>query len=105
MSYKFKKGEKVMVIAGKSKGTAGVIERVMRKENKVLISGANLVTKHVKPNQMYPNGAILKLEKPIDASNVMHVDPKAGVPTKIGFRIEDGKKVKFSKKSNEIITI
>jgi len=105
MSYKFKKGEKVIVTVGKNKGSAGVVEKVFRKDNKVIVSGANLVTKHVKPSQAYPNGAILKMEKPIHASNVMHVDPKAGVPTRVGFRIEDGKKVKFSKKSNEIITV
>ena len=105
MSYKFKTGEKVIIIAGKDKGSAGIVAKVLRKDNKIIVSGVNVVKKHVKPNQAYPNGAILKMEKPIHASNVMHVDPKAGVPTRIGFRIEEGKKVKFSKKSNEIITV
>lgn len=106
MGFKFKKGEKVVVIKGKDKKKTGVIEKVLPKENKVVISGLNILTHFVKPNQAHPNGAIVKSPAPINASNVSHLDPRAGIPTRVGYRIEEnGVKVKFSRKSKENIVV
>ena len=97
----FKKGDKVVVIAGKSKGKQGTILKVLRDENKVLVEGANMVKKHLKPNGE-GNGSIIEVEAPIHASNVMILDPKTKKPTRIGHTINKaGKKVRFAKKSNE----
>ena len=96
----FKKGDKVVVISGKSKGTLGTITNVL-KNNKVVVEGANIVKKHVKPNGQAA-GSIIEVEAPIDASNVMLVDPKTGKRTRIGHTTDKkGKKVRVSKKSNE----
>lgn len=106
MGFKFKKGERVFIIKGKDKKKSGIIERVFPKQNKLLVSGINIATHFVKPNQAYPNGAILKIPSSIDASNVAHVDPRVEMPTRIGYKInEKGVKVKFSKKSKEVITV
>lgn len=96
-----KKGDKVVVIAGKSKGKQGTILKVLRDENKVLVEGANMVKKHLKPNGE-GNGSIIEVEAPIHASNVMILDPKTKKPTRIGHTTNKaGKKVRFAKKSNE----
>ena len=97
----FKKGDKVVVIAGKSKGKQGTILKVLRDENKVLVEGANMVKKHLKPNGE-GTGSIIEVEAPIHASNVMILDPKTKKPTRIGYTTNKaGKKVRFAKKSNE----
>ena len=97
----FKKGDKVVVIAGKSKGKEGTILKVLRDENKVLVEGANMVKKHLKPNGE-GSGSIVEVEAPIHASNVMMLDPKTKKPTRIGHTTNKaGKKVRFAKKSNE----
>lgn len=97
----FKKGDKVVVIAGKSKGKEGTILKVLRDENKVLVEGANMVKKHLKPNGE-GTGSIIEVEAPIHASNVMMLDPKTKKPTRIGHTTNKaGKKVRFAKKSNE----
>lgn len=97
----FKKGDKVVVIAGKSKGKEGTILKVLRDENKVLVEGANMVKKHLKPNGE-GTGSIVEVEAPIHASNVMMLDPKTKKPTRIGHTTNKaGKKVRFAKKSNE----
>ena len=97
----FKKGDKVVVIAGKSKGKQGTILKVLRDENKVLVEGANMVKKHLKPNGE-GTGSIIEVEAPIHASNVMMLDPKTKKPTRIGYTTNKaGKKVRFAKKSNE----
>ena len=96
----FKKGDKVVVISGKSKGTLGTITNIL-KDNKVIVEGANIVKKHVKPNGQAA-GSIVEVEAPIDASNVMLVDPKTNKRTRIGHTTDKkGKKVRVSKKSNE----
>lgn len=101
---KIKKGDKVKVITGKSKGKVGDVIKVLPSENRVVVSGVNLVKKHTKPTQT-SEGGIVQKELPIHVSNVSHVDPKTGVATKVGYKIlEDGKKVRFAKKSGEIIT-
>lgn len=97
----FKKGDKVVVIAGKSKGKEGSIISVLRDENKVVVEGANMVKKHLKP-QGEGTGSIVEVEAPIHASNVMMLDPKTKKPTRIGHTTNKaGKKVRFAKKSNE----
>ncbi len=97
----FKKGDKVVVIAGKSKGKEGSILKVLRDDNKVVVEGANMIKKHVKPNGQ-GTGSIVEMEAPIHASNVMMQDPKTKKPTRIGHTTNKaGKKVRFAKKSNE----
>jgi len=96
----FKTGDKVVVISGKDKGKEGKITHVLRKENRVVVEGVNIVKKHVKPNGQ-GTGSIMDMEAPIHASNVMIVDPKTGKRTRIGHSIDKkGNKIRVSKKSN-----
>ena len=95
-----KVGDKVIVIAGSNKGKEGTIKKVLRSENKVIVEGVNLVKKHKKGNGQ-ETGGILEVEAPINASNVMIIDPKTKKPTRIGHSIENDKKVRISKKSGE----
>ena len=97
----FKTGDKVVVISGKDKGKEGKITSVLRKENKVVVEGVNVVKKHVKPNGQGA-GSIVEMEAPIHASNVMIVDPWTGKRTRIGHSIDKkGNKSRVIKKSNE----
>lgn len=103
IKLKVKKGDEVIVITGKYKGKKGKILKVFSEQNKIVVSGINLVKKHTKPTQVSEGGIITK-ELPIDISNVAHVDPKTGNPTKVAFKfLEDGSKVRIAKKSGEII--
>jgi len=97
------KGDKVRVISGKDKGKTGVILAAYPKESRVLVEGVNIVKKHVKPNQLNPQGGIVSQEAAIHVSNVMLIDPKSGETTRVGFKIEDGKKVRVAKKSGVVI--
>lgn len=90
--------DKVIVISGKDKGKTGNVTRVYTDDNKVLVEGVNIVTRHMKRQGTTP-GQKVTFEKPIDASNVMLVDPKDGTPTRVGYAIKDGKKVRVAKKS------
>ena len=97
----FKKGDKVVVIAGSSKGKEGQITNVLRAENKVIVEGVNIVKKHVKGNGQTA-GSIVEMEAPINASNVMMIDPKTKKRTRIGHTVDKkGKKIRVAKKSNE----
>jgi large subunit ribosomal protein L24 len=96
-----KKGDKVMVITGKDKGKTGVILVAFPKKDRVLVEGVNIVKKHTKPNQENPQGGIVSQEAAIHVSNVMLIDPKTGEPTRVGYKFEDGKKVRVAKKSGE----
>ncbi|MCX4084268.1 50S ribosomal protein L24 [Rickettsia hoogstraalii] len=103
IKLKVKKGDEVVVITGKHKGKKGKILKVFPEDSKVIVSGVNLVKKHTKPNQMSEGGIITK-ELPIHISNIAHIDPKTGNPTKVAFKfLEDGSKVRVAKKSGEII--
>ncbi|RMF72521.1 MAG: 50S ribosomal protein L24 [Alphaproteobacteria bacterium] len=102
MAAKLKKGDKVVVIAGRDKGKTGEILKVLRKENRAIVSGVNLVKKHQRPTPQEPGGIITK-EAPIHLSNLMLADPKDGRPTRVGFKIVEGRKVRFAKKSGEVI--
>lgn len=103
MPLHVKKGDKVQVISGKDKGKQGVILEAYPKLNKVLVEGVNVVKKHAKPSQANPQGGILSQEAPIHASNVMPLDPKTGAPTRVGYNVVDGKKVRVAKKSGETL--
>ncbi|ACJ32500.1 50S ribosomal protein L24 [Anoxybacillus sp. LAT_35] len=98
-----KKGDKVQVISGKDKGKQGVILAAFPKKNRVLVEGVNIVKKHVKPSQANPQGGIINQEAPIHVSNVMPLDPKTGLPTRVGYKVVDGKKVRYAKRSGEIL--
>ena len=98
-----KTGDKVVIISGKDKGKEGVVLSAQPSTNKVTVEGVNVVKKHVRPYQMNPDGGIVEFEAPIHASNVMIVDPKSGKPTRVGFKFVDGKKVRFAKKSGEVL--
>ena len=95
-----KVGDKVIVIAGSNKGKEGTIKKVLRKENRVIIEGVNLVKKHQKGNGQ-ESGGILEIEAPIHASNVMIIDPKTKKPTRIGKKVDKDKKVRIAIKSGE----
>ncbi|MBM7646870.1 large subunit ribosomal protein L24 [Scopulibacillus daqui] len=98
-----KKGDKVQVISGKDKGKQGVILKAYPSKNRVVVEGVNIVKKHSKPTQMNPQGGIIEQEAPIHVSNVMPLDPKTNEPTRVGYKIENGKKVRIAKKSGEVL--
>jgi len=100
-TMKIKKGDTVKVIAGKDNGKEGKVLVVDQKNSKVIVEGINMVTKHMKPSQANQNGGIIQKEAPIDASNVMLVFK--GQPTRVGFKMDGDKKVRFAKKSGEVI--
>ena len=100
----FKVGDKVVVIAGKDKGKEGKIIKTLKNDNKVVVEGINMVTKHVKPNAQNENGGIVKVEAPIHASNVMIIDPKTKKKTRIAHLVDEkGNKKRISVKSKEIL--
>lgn len=96
---KIKKGDTVQVITGKDKGREGKVTSV--KNGKLVIEGINQVTKHTKPSQANPQGGIVQQSAPIDASNVMYVSK--GKPSRIGFKFENGRKVRYAKATGEVI--
>ncbi len=102
MAAKLKKGDRVVVLAGRDKGKEGDILRVIPKENRAVVSGVNIVVRHQRQSQRSQGGKI-PVEAPIQLSNLALIDPKDGGPTRVGFRFEDGKKVRFAKKSGETI--
>ena len=99
---KIRKGDKVVVIAGKDKGRTGEVLRVMPKDDKALVRGVNLVRRHQKQSQTQEGGIISK-EAGIDLSNLAVADPKDGKATRVGFEVRDGKKVRVAKRSGEVI--
>lgn len=101
---KIKKGDQVVVLAGKDKKATGEVLRVIAADNKVVVSGVNIATVHKKPTQT-SKGGIEKIEKPIHISNIALADPKDGTPTRIGYStLKDGKKVRVARKSGETIS-
>ena len=98
---KLRVGDTVQVIAGSEKGKTGEILAI--KGNRVVVEGVKKVTKHVKPSQADPEGGIITVEDPIDASNVDYSDTKAKEIVKLGYKIEDGKKVRVNKKTGAVI--
>jgi large subunit ribosomal protein L24 len=101
---KIRKGDLVKIIAGDSKGSQGRVLEVMIAKNRAIVEGANLVSKHTKPNATSPNGGIVKQEASIHISNLMLVDPKTGEPTRVGRKLNSaGKLVRVAKISGEVI--
>lgn len=103
IKIKIKSGDTVTVIAGDHKGEQGVVAKIFREKNKAIVTGVNMVSKHMKPSANNPQGGIIKKEAPIHISNLALIDSKSGKATRVGYKTESGKKVRFSKKSNEII--
>ena len=100
-TMKIKKGDMVKVIAGKDKDKEGKVISVNHKTNKLLVEGINMITKHAKPSMANQQGGIVHQEGPIDASNVMYLHK--GKPTRIGFKMDGDKKVRFAKSTGDII--
>ena len=100
-TLKIKKGDTVRLIAGKDNGKEGKVVSIDRKNGRVLVEGINMITKHMKPSAANQNGGIVKKEAPIDISNVMYLHK--GKPTRIGFKFENDKKVRFAKSTGEVI--
>jgi large subunit ribosomal protein L24 len=96
-----KKGDKVQIISGKDKGKQGVILEAYPSKNRVIVEGINVVKKHSKPTQVNPQGGIVEQEAAIHVSNVMPLDPKSNEPTRVGYKVENGKKIRIAKKSGE----
>ncbi|RIV46817.1 50S ribosomal protein L24 [Flagellimonas pelagia] len=103
MKLKIKTGDTVKVIAGDHKGSEGKVLQVDREKNKAIVEGINVVSKHEKPSAKNPQGGIIKKEAPIQISNLALIDPRSGEATRVGYEVRDGKKVRVSKKSNEVI--
>ncbi len=102
MAAKIKKGDRVVLLAGKDKGRTGNVTKVLPKDERVFVSGLNIVQRHTKPTQADPQGGIKRKEASVHVSNVAIVDSK-GKPTRVGFKIEDGKKVRVAKTTGEVI--
>jgi large subunit ribosomal protein L24 len=103
IKLKIKSGDTVRVIAGDHKGLEGKVLKVDREKNKAIVEGVNMVSKHTKPSAKSPQGGIVKKEAPIQISNISLIDPKTKEATRTGVRIEGDKKVRFSKKSNQVL--
>jgi large subunit ribosomal protein L24 len=102
-SLKFKKGDRVVVLSGRDKGKQGEILVMMPKDNRAVVRGVNVVRRHQRQTAQQEGGIVSK-EAPINLSNLAHEDPNDGKPTRVGFRfLEDGKKVRFAKRSGELI--
>jgi large subunit ribosomal protein L24 len=102
MAAKIRKGDRVMVLTGKDKGRQGSVLKVFPKDERVLVEGLNIVHRHTRPSQGDPQGGIKNKEAPIHVSNVAIVDSK-GKPTRVGFRMDGDKKVRFAKTTGEVV--
>jgi large subunit ribosomal protein L24 len=101
--FKIKKGDNVVVISGRDRGKRGEVLRVMRKEDRLVVQGINMIKRHTRPSAGHPGGIVDK-EASIHVSNVAHVDPASSRPTRVGYKVlADGRKVRFAKRSGEVI--
>lgn len=104
MAAKIKRDDEVVVLAGKDKGKQGKVLKVLTDKDRVIVEGVNVVKKHQKPNPaLGESGGIVETEAPIHVSNVAILNPETGKADRVGFRFEDGKKVRFFKSNNAII--
>jgi len=104
MASKIRRDDEVVILAGKDKGKTGKITKVLVESGKVFVEGVNLIKKHTKPvPQLQQPGGIIEKEAPLQVSNVAILNPKSGKADRVGFRFEDGKKVRFFKSDNELI--
>lgn len=102
--FKIKSGDQVLVTAGANKGAKGKVLRILSAQNRVLVEGVNKMKKHTKPTAENPKGGVVQSEAPIAISNVALIDPKSNKPTRVGYRFDEkGKKVRYAKKSGQII--
>jgi large subunit ribosomal protein L24 len=105
MPAKVKKGDRVVVTVGRDKGKSGEVIRVYPSESRVLVAGVNVMKRHQKQTQRQQGGIVTK-EAPVHLSKIAHLDPKTGGPTRVGFkRLQDGRLVRFAKKSGEVIDV
>lgn len=103
--FKIKKGDKVVVLAGRDKGRRGEVLRVLREDRRAVVSGVNMIKRHQKPGQGN-TGGIIEREAAVHISNLALEDPKDGAPTRVGYRVlEDGRKVRFARWSGEVIDV
>ena len=103
MAAKIKKGDRVVVMAGRDKGKTGEVRRVMPGEGRAIVAGVNMVRRHTRPSAQ-TEGGILSKESPIHLSNLAIADPKSGKATRVGFKIlDDGRKVRVAKRSGDLI--
>jgi large subunit ribosomal protein L24 len=101
--FKIRKGDRVVVVTGRNKGKTGEVLRVLRDKDRVLVQGVNMIKRHTAPSQASPGG-IMEKEAPLHISNVAHIDPKTSEPTRVGFKVIEGdRKVRFAKRSGEVI--
>ena len=104
VKLRIKKGDRVVVITGRDKGKQGEILKVLPKESRVIVQGVNLAKRHTRPSPADPSGGILDKELPMHISNIAHIDPKSGKPTRVGFKLlADGRKVRVARRSGETI--
>jgi large subunit ribosomal protein L24 len=101
--FKIKKGDRVVVITGRDRGKQGEVLRVVRQDDRLIVQGVNVVKRHTRPSARQPGGIVEK-EAAIHISNVAHVDPASNRPTRVGYRIQDdGRKVRFAKRSGDVL--
>ncbi len=101
--FKIKKGDHVVVVTGRDRGKQGEVLRVVRKEDRLIVQGVNMVKRHSRPSAGHPGGIIDK-EAPIHISNVAHIDPSTSRPTRVGYKLlDDGRKVRVAKRSGEVL--
>ncbi|MBL4911357.1 MAG: 50S ribosomal protein L24 [Alteromonadaceae bacterium] len=104
MASKIRRDDEVIVLAGKDKGKTGKVTKVLVEDGKVFVEGVNLIKKHTKPvPQLQQPGGIIEKEAPINVSNIAILNPTSGKADRVGFRFEDGKKVRFFKSNNELV--
>ena len=101
--FKIKTGDEVIILAGKDKGATGKVIKIVKDKDRVVVEGVNMIKKHVKPSTENPQGGIVEKEAPLHISNVALIDPKSKKATRVGYEIRDGKKVRVSKKSGQVI--
>ena len=101
--FHIKKGDTVYVNAGNDKGKTGKVLEVIVDKDRAIVEGINMVSKHTKPNSKQPQGGIIKQEAPIHISNLNLIDPKSGKPTRVGYKMDGEKKIRYAKKSGEEI--
>ena len=105
MAAKIRKGDRVIVTTGRDRGKKGEVLKVFPKEDRALVSGVNVVKRHQRQTQRVQGGIVNK-ESPVHLSNIAHIDPKSGEATRVGFKVlGDGRKVRFAKKSGEVIDV
>jgi large subunit ribosomal protein L24 len=104
MAAKIRKGDRVIVLAGRDKGKTGEVIKMLLAEERAVVQGVNMVKRHTRPSQAGAGGIVEK-EAPIHISNLAHIDPKDKKPTRIGFRMDSGRKVRFARRSGEVIDV